>query len=194
MSSPQAPGQVADFFNTIEEAGIADIAAEVGIIPESGAPISPPRARSAPPPEESAAPRCASSHGVPSSSNGAPKFGRAATSATSRSQASCTAYRLCGDRTGIICAWPAPSSCLLHSASFATRLVATRMLSSMSSARASSTPFLHPLPCPCSARAQERYKRPTPIARPSLDWSTESSRTSSNVAVPRACVYCIVNC
>jgi len=71
MSSPQTPGQVADFFNTIEEAGIADIAAEVGIIPESGAPISPPRARSAPPPEESAAPRCASSHGVPSSSNGA---------------------------------------------------------------------------------------------------------------------------
>lgn len=71
MSSPEAPGQVADFFSTIEEAGIADIAAEVGIIPESGAPISPPRARSAAPPEESVPASCPSSHGVPSSSNGA---------------------------------------------------------------------------------------------------------------------------
>jgi hypothetical protein len=71
MSSHEAPAQVADFFNTIEEAGIADIAAEVGIIPDSGTAISPPRASSLPPLDESVQPSYLTSHGGGSSSNGA---------------------------------------------------------------------------------------------------------------------------
>jgi len=70
MSSPNAPRLEADFFSTIEEAGIADIAAEVGIIPESTA-ISPPRAGSVPPLDESVQPSYLTSHGGGSSSNGA---------------------------------------------------------------------------------------------------------------------------
>ena len=71
MSSHEAPAQVADFFSTIEEAGIADIAAEVGIIPDSGTAISPPRASSLPPLDESVQPSYLTSHGGGSSSNGA---------------------------------------------------------------------------------------------------------------------------
>ena len=36
MASPSKSVVVNDFFSTIEEAGISDIAAEVGIIPRSG--------------------------------------------------------------------------------------------------------------------------------------------------------------
>ena len=71
MSSHEAPAQVADFFSTIEEAGIADIAAEVGIIPDSGSAISPPRASSLPPLDGSVQPSYLTSHGGGSSSNGA---------------------------------------------------------------------------------------------------------------------------
>ena len=64
MASPSKSVVVNDFFSTIEEAGISDIAAEVGIIPRSGPASSPvPASREA---ETEGAPSC--SNGAPSSS------------------------------------------------------------------------------------------------------------------------------